>query len=741
MKGLMDANLRRTRLQILWCAVLVVLSMSPAHALDGRVVRADSGQPVAGAEVSILGKTATARTDAEGKFVLRPDPVPPFEILVVLPGERYLRPILVEKIPEEGLLEVPVLPVIMESVTVTAGAAPDVESAPAAGTTLLSQREIETRQPTNLTQALENVPGVSQVSEGQAAVPAIRGLARGRTLILIDGARVSSERRVGPSATYMDPFILEGIEVARGPGSVAYGSDAFGGVIDARTRRPVPGAPLAFRFLGSLGAGAPQERAGLEFSRGLGTGGVLFQGHYRNMDDYRSPEGTVFNSGSQDGGWLARWDSPAGPGLLSVGWQSDLGRDIERPRNNSRTTRFYYPTEDSHRFTASYDSGPVWGLNRMILSTFVGSYHVVTDQDKFATATKPRRIERADVDANDFHVRATAEKLAGTARIQFGADINGRFNLEAEDVYIDFDRSGQESEREVVQTIENAARTDAGLFLTAEGAVHPHVSLGGGLRVDRVTTYNDGGYFGDRSTANAALSGYAAATFESSRGIGLTLQIARGFRDPVLSDRYFRGVTGRGFITGNPDLEPETSLQFDTALRYTAKRWRVAGYYYEYRIDDLIERYQTDPDFYFFRNRGRARIRGVELETQGDLGHKLSLQVSGQLQSGRVIDDDTPMDDIAPGILTLQLRREIGSRGFAQVRTAFYAERDDPGPTEIATPGYWLLDVAGGWELADQVELQVMLRNLLDREYPVSPDARAVPAPGISGLFTVIIRL
>ena len=54
-------------------------------------------------------------------------------------------------------------------------------------------------------QALETVPGINQVSEGHASVPAVRGMARGRTLFLIDGGRVSSERRVGPSATFLDP--------------------------------------------------------------------------------------------------------------------------------------------------------------------------------------------------------------------------------------------------------------------------------------------------------------------------------------------------------------------------------------------------------------------------------------------------------------------------------------------------------------------------------------------------------
>ena len=66
-------------------------------------------------------------------------------------------------------------------------------------------------------QALETVPGINQVSEGHAAVPAVRGLARGRTLFLIDGGRVTAERRVGPSGTFLDPSVIEGIDIARGP--------------------------------------------------------------------------------------------------------------------------------------------------------------------------------------------------------------------------------------------------------------------------------------------------------------------------------------------------------------------------------------------------------------------------------------------------------------------------------------------------------------------------------------------
>ena len=403
-------------------ALLLLISLT----LQGKVVFEDSGEPVANAEVAVLGRPGAAFTDAEGRFTFTPAPSLPFEILVILPGERYMKPVLIESLPDEGSLVIPVAPLVQESVTVTAGAAPDIDSSPASGNTLLSRTDIEVRQPVNLVQALENVPGVSKVSEGQAAVPALRGLARGRTLILIDDARVTAERRAGPSATFLDPFLLEGIQVSRGPGSVAYGSDAFGGVIHARTRRPVPGTPWALRFLGTIGAGAPQQRVGAEVSRGFAEGGILFQGHYRNFDDYRSPEGTVPNSSAEGHGFLGRWDQVVGPGHLSVGFQSDHGRDIGRPRTNSNRTRFYYPIEDSERFTASYALGSRLGLDRLSVSTFLGSYRIMTDQDSFATSSTPRHIERADVDASDFHVRAKADKTVSGAQISFGLDVNGR---------------------------------------------------------------------------------------------------------------------------------------------------------------------------------------------------------------------------------------------------------------------------------------------------------------------------
>lgn len=723
--------------------VLLVATAASAFALDGRLIDKRTGNPIAGAEVMIVGMTGSVKTDADGRFSWKPNPAPPFDVLVILPGGKVTRPTRVTTMDWAAVLVITVEPAVSEDVTVTAGVAPSIDAAPGAGMTLLSGRDVALRLPANLMQALENVPGVNQVSEGQAAVPAVRGLARGRTLILIDGARVTSERRAGPSATFLDPFSVDSLDIARGPGSVAYGSDAFGGVISVRTRRPAVASPWAARVTGTLGAGIPNQRGGVEISKGYGSGAFIIQAHARSADDYDAPDGPVLNSGFEDRGVLARVDQRVGGGLMTVSWQSDFGRNIERPRNNSAATRFSYPFENSHRFTAAYERDRTGMFDHVKLQAFAGSVEQRTDQDRHPSASVTRRIERSDTSARDFSARAIAEKLMGRAKIEIGADINGRAGLEAHDILIGFNAAGQQTSRTDTLSIDSARRIDTGLFVQAEATLASRVHAAGGLRVDAVSSRNSGGYFGNVSISHQAAAGFGALTVGPFEGVSFTGQVSRGFRDPTLSDRFYRGPTGRGFITGNPDLTPETSLQFDLGARYTASRVRLAVYVYHYRITDLVERYTTSPDFFFFRNRGRAQYRGVELEGQVDLGHGLALELSGQTARGRALEgnrDDLWLDDIAPNMAAMVLRTQLTAKGSAHVRVAAFSADGRTGPSEVRTPGYTLLDAGAGWWLTSHIELRANGRNLLNQRYFASPDPRWVHAPGRSASLTAFLN-
>lgn len=719
-------------------ALLLVLGLvAPAAALTGRVVDG-AGSPVAGAEVSVLGHPGAAVTDADGGFTLSPDPPVPFEILVIAPGGVFMKPVLVERLDPGQPLVLRVESLVSERLVVT-GAAPDIEATPSAATASLSQAELQTRLPSNLIQALENVAGVNQVSEGQAAVPALRGLSGGRTLILIDGARVNSERRAGASATFLDPDVLEAVDVARGPGSVAYGSDAFGGVIAVTTRKVAVGSPWAGRVSATVGTGVPERRVGADVSKGFRRGSLLLAVHGRRANDWDSPSGEVFNSGYRDRGVLAKITHTVGAGFLSVGYQGDAGRDIERPRNNSRTVRFFYPQENSHRVTAEYDKPDVGPFEELGLNAFYGRSTQVTDQDRFATATTPRSVDRADIGAHDFQFRGYARRGLGGARWEVGVDVNGRAGLHARDIFERYTLDGALTTTESV-SIDSARRLDRAVYTSLTAAVVPTLSVAGGLRADYITTANRGGYFGDRDTANGAASGFLSLTAGSYRGFTLTGQVARGFRDPVLSDRYFRGPSGRGFITGNPDLDPESSLQLDAGVRYTHRRARAAVFAYHYRLTDLIERYQTTPDDFFFRNRGGARLRGLELESQIELPWRLTAEIAAQMARGRVQGASAFLDGITTETGSVQMRRAIGQRAFAQARAAWFAEDDRPGPTERVVPGYTLVDLSAGTPLGRYLEVRGLIRNLFDDDYLASQDVRAVFAPGRALSLTLVAR-
>src|SRR6185295_14569249 len=257
--------------------------------------------------------------------------------------------------------------------------------------------------------------------------------------------------------------------------------------------------------------------------------------------------------------------------------------------------------------------------------------------------------------------------------------------------------------------------------------------ISAGLRGDRVESRNRGGFFGDRDTSHDALSGQVALTVGPFADVTASFQVARGFRDPLLSDRYFRGPSGRGFITGNPDLDPETSLQYDASMRWAAGGRSVALYGYLYEIDDLIERFRPVRDF-FFRNRGEAEIKGLELEAQTALPAGFNLEIAAAVARGEAKDDGAPLDLIAAPNASVTLRW-AGERGFAYLRESVFQRDDRPGPTEVERPGHDVLDLGAGWRMTADLELRILGRNLTDERYFDSADEVASLARGRS--FTV----
>ncbi len=714
---------------LLLAAVLTAAPVAFAESPPFRLLSPE-GEPVPHARITVVGRSGAVVTDQNGLFHLDPVPPTPFQLAVFSEEGTWLGQIRVPSLAEGALRDLRLLPVDRLEVILQADVAPATLAPPAAAPSVISRASRQERQTPRLTLTVGEIPGSGNLGSGHATVPSLRGLARGRTLLLIDDARVTTERRAGPSATYLDPFSVESLEVVRGPGSVAYGSDAIGGIVHARTPAPSREA-LSGRYELSVNAIDDFATGGVEGSFPAGSGAILIQAHQRSFSEYRSPGGTVVNSGARDRGFLVKGLAPAGDARWVFGLQVDQARDVGKPTTDSENEPVRYPTEESVRFTAAAEFPPRGGFTAIELRAFVGDYRLVTERERLPSAGTTRQIERSDVEAGDASLRLLATRPIKEGILRFGLDASSRIDLSATTTQKDFDPNDRIISETEDRSIVSADRFDAGLFVEGERRLgSSRTSLIGGLRGQGIWTRNSDGFFGDRSTSKGTYSGYVATSVRPAEPWSLTFQVARGFRDPFLGDRYFAGITGRGVITGNPDLEPETSLQFDLSTRWSGERARVAGYLYHYTIRDLIERFEIAPRDFVFRNRGRAVIEGVEVEIGLRLSKNLTSRIGLNYARGRIAGDDVPPSDIpGPGLtLSLQHRPTAGTWWRLGYR---YAGRDDrPGPSEITTPGYGVLDLSGGIRIREGLELSLVMTNLLDKAYPASPDDDSVPAPG-----------
>ncbi|HYC93987.1 MAG TPA: TonB-dependent receptor [Thermoanaerobaculia bacterium] len=646
-----------------------------------------------------MQQSGSARTDAQGNFTITPDPKLPATLIVVGSRGEIFPPIYLQSF--ESTLRID--PAYRESVTVTTGVAPNIEGTPASAPVVIGTEELEQRKPAHVVEAIAVTPGVSIRGEGPAAVPVVRGLAGGRTMLLIDDARIVTERRAGPSATFVDPLTLGSIEVSRGPGSVAYGSDAIGGVVHLRPRDPVPGSRDLRYDVWSTFGGSSAQSASVEASSDAFGGAILASLHARMAGDAQDAEGNeIVNSQYRDRGALLRFVRDMEWGRVRTGLMTSIGRNIGAPASGSDITT--YPDERSTLATLAIDT------SSSALRASLGSYSVTTER------SRPTGLESTAVKARDASLRFSHETTWQGARLVGGVDYVTRFNLRA---------SG---------SIEDADRHDAGAFVSWDGRVTDFVQLAGGARVDAITSRNKGGFFGDRETNDTAFSGFAAATAGPFAGFTGTLQVARGYREPVLSDRYFRGISGRGFIVGNPELEPEKSLQFDGNVQWTRGGTRAALFVYDYRIENLVERFRAGADFQF-RNRGEAEVRGIEAELGTRFYRHFELILGGAIARGEA-DTGDPLDDIAPPTLHSSVRW-AAPRASAFVTLSAYGRDDRPGPVEVERPGYVDVDMGTGFRFSEWLEVRVMVRNLTNAYRYGSTDAAAAFAPGRSILIGI----
>lgn len=160
---------------------------------------------------------------------------------------------------------------------------------------LISNQEIATLQSNNSADALADLSGVYvQKSQFGGGSPVVRGFEANRVLLVVDGVRMNNAiYRSGhlQNAITVDVNSLDRMELIYGPGSLAYGSDALGGVIHFRTRTPkfkVGKDRWKVRLQSSIASAASSKRFGAQLEYGTKNFASYSQLSYGDFGDLRA---------------------------------------------------------------------------------------------------------------------------------------------------------------------------------------------------------------------------------------------------------------------------------------------------------------------------------------------------------------------------------------------------------------------------------------------------------------------
>lgn len=564
-----------TRLAV--AAIAVALSVATARAqsiVSGTVVGKLDSLPVVGAE--IIGNNGVhVRTGIGGRFRI---PIVPGDSLFI----RALgyRPMWAAPL-NEMLVRLEVTATTLPEVMTTAGQRTIGLSESAASVTVVGRAMIDATAAVSASQILRQIPGLQELSSPPSKTGiSIRGLDAARVLVLVDGEPVAGSLIETRDIGRLSTLAAERIEVTKGPSSVEFGSDALGGVINLVTAAP------STHFRGEVSSRAGEfgrREATAEVSDTRGKLGYRVSGGWRQVDAVTA---IGANGTSLDRVYDVR------TGVRYAATSSVLIRgDVQLSRQRQR-----WPVGGG--YNGFIDNRAAQALGEVSANAFGG-------------------LARARLFAqySDYQFRQaqTLAPIAGSADsleqqenllrmlLSYARPIGGHL----------IDAGAQGSVRAIVAPgkIENDRADDRVLEVFAR---------------DRWTRGPMLVTFGARATAGS-LWGNAATP-----SLGLALQLsdawrvrssfARGFRAPSFKEiRYTFANPAAGYVVdGNPDLEPETSSNFDAGVAWAPRRGivvEVEGY--TTRVSNLIDTRFTrinSGGFQVFQNLNvsRARIEGVE---------------------------------------------------------------------------------------------------------------------------------
>lgn len=623
---------------------------------------------------------------------------------------------------------------------------------------LITAEEIRRRNYRNVPEAVASVAGVYlQQSNYGGGSPIIRGMVGNRILVMINGIRMNNGTyRLGPNQylSQIDINQVERIEVVRGAGSVLYGSDGFGGVINVITKlapNPRHGSELSvetrLRFAtadssgagriqvatsqGNLGllAGYTQERFG-DLTAGNPTGLQPHTGYGQNSGDLSftlaaGADKTLLGGLSrmkQTG--VPRSDTLLSRTDLQSSWNPE-GRDMAYVR---------YVHTNPNKYVGSMELTLAW-------------QRPFEYEERIAPAAPLVQRRSADV-VNSVNIGAQFTSAPAASHVlTYGVDAASDSVRSAR---TDLDlRTGAPSAMPGLYP-DNSRFSSAGVFLQDEISLNERLTAVLGARYDRyrvraaLYSHSTGAVPVDASPG--ALTGSGHVLYKLTSRLSATAGVSQGFRAPNINDTTVLGGSGLRFEVPNDNLEPERSVNFEYGLRAHGRFGSASIAVFEDRYRDIIDRAPalwdglpyvdlngngvfdiTEPAIYQRQNSLRNSVRGFELDAVIKLSDAWTCSHITTWTRGTDTSASQPMARIPPlngaSRITWSPAFPLWIEGAMVAATAQHrlapSDLIDIRIGPLGTPGYAVFHLRAGLSRTALAGLTVAWENITNRRYRI----------------------
>lgn len=531
----------------------------------------------------------------------------------------------------------------------------------------IDQKFLEQNSGTNLFDVIARVPGVNALSTGpNVSKPAIRGLGYNRILTLFDGVRQEGQQWGDEHGVEVDQFLVDRVEVVKGPASLTYGSDALAGVVNLIPANPVAEGTIRGRLLNSYQTNNGQLAHSLSLAGNKN--GFIWgtTATHKQAKDYKNKyDGRVYGTGFNENDVNAYLGLNKSWGYSHLNFSLyDNQQEIPDGSRDSASRMFtkQISEEDTMRpivTTNELNSYKISDVRQRVQHYRLYSNNsFILGKSKLALSLSYQQSIRQEfshpvmTDLAGLHLKLNTAVysvkyfLPEYKGIESLVGINGMYQQNNNNKATEF-------------VIPDYTLLDVGAFLFVKKSFS-RLDVSGGVRADSRSFKNSAMYvttnpetgFGMQVSASDTINGAVTQftdykhTFTGASGsLGLTYNfsdkflikanVARGYRAPNISEISAKGIhPGTGFEQlGDPNFKPEFSLQGDVGIFLTTEH-----------VSGSVEAFQNTISNYIFNQKLNSINGGDSIIYQNGSSYPVFKfrQTEAQLYGGEISIDIHP---------------------------------------------------------------------------------------------------